>query len=99
MAHKKLRRSVLLVLLATVFLASMSANSSAPPQSSSSEDRQIGKVLSVRKVLLLGIALPSDHPTPRGFTRGHSVHISCLYVVKYQAGAVAAKGAGARCLC
>jgi hypothetical protein len=27
------------------------------------------------------------------------VHISCLYVVKYQAGAVAAKGAGARCLC
>jgi hypothetical protein len=66
MAHRKLRRSVLpLVLLATVFLAStMYANGSAPPQSSSSEDQQIGKVLSVRKVLLLGIALPSDHPTP-----------------------------------
>jgi hypothetical protein len=53
MAHRELRGSTLAsVLLATVFLAvAMYANGSAPPQSSSSEGQQIGKVLSVRKVL------------------------------------------------
>jgi len=41
-----------LVLLATVFLAvARYANGLAPPQSSPSEGQQIGKVLSVRKVL------------------------------------------------
>ncbi|MGA7046253.1 MAG: hypothetical protein WBW01_15275 [Terriglobales bacterium] len=50
MAHKELRRSVLrLVLLATLFLAAtMCARGSAPPQGSG---QQVGKVLSVRKVL------------------------------------------------
>jgi hypothetical protein len=53
MAHGELRRSVLpLVLLATVVLAATGyGNSSAPPPSSSSEGKQIGKILSVRKVL------------------------------------------------
>ena len=53
MAHGELRRSVLpLVLLATVVLAVTGyGHSSAPPPSSSSEGRQIGKILSVRKVL------------------------------------------------
>jgi hypothetical protein len=53
MAHRKLRRSVLpLVLLATVaFAATSYAQGSAPPPSSSSEGQQIGKILSVRKVL------------------------------------------------
>jgi hypothetical protein len=53
MAHRELRRSLLpLVLLATLFLAAtMFARGSAPPQSSSSEGQQVGKVLSVRKVL------------------------------------------------
>jgi hypothetical protein len=53
MAHGELRRSVLpLVLLATVVLAATGyGHSSAPPPSSSSEGKQIGKILSVRKVL------------------------------------------------
>jgi hypothetical protein len=52
MAHRDLRRSVLpLVLLATIVLAARYGNSSAPPPSSSSEGQQIGKILSVRKVL------------------------------------------------
>jgi len=52
MAHRELRRSVLpLVLLATIFVAARYGHSSAPPPSSSREDQQIGKILSVRKVL------------------------------------------------
>src|SRR5260370_37426081 len=53
MAHGELRGSVLLlVLLATVVLAAIGyGHSSAPPTSSSSEGKQIGKILSVRKVL------------------------------------------------
>jgi hypothetical protein len=53
MAQRELRRSVLpLVLLATVVLAATGFGySSAPPPSSSSERKQIGKILSVRKVL------------------------------------------------
>ena len=52
MAQRELRRSVLpLVLLATIVLAARYGNSSAPPPSSSSEGQQIGKILSVRKVL------------------------------------------------
>jgi hypothetical protein len=53
MAHRKLRRSVLpLVLLATmVLVAARYGHSSAPPPSSSSEGQQIGKILTVRKVL------------------------------------------------
>jgi len=52
MAHRELRRSVLpLVLLATIVLAARYGNSSAPPPSSPSEGLQIGKILSVRKVL------------------------------------------------
>ena len=52
MAHKELRRSILpLVLLATTVLTARYGNSSAPPPSSSSEGQQIGKILSVRKVL------------------------------------------------
>jgi hypothetical protein len=53
MAHRELRRSVLpLVLLATAVLAATRyAHGSAPPLSSSSEGQQIGKILSVRKVL------------------------------------------------
>jgi hypothetical protein len=53
MAYRELRRSVLpLVLLATAVLAATRyAHGSAPPLSSSSEGQQIGKILSVRKVL------------------------------------------------
>ncbi len=53
MAHKELRRSILpLFLLATVVLATAEyGHSSARPPSSSSEGQQIGKILSVRKVL------------------------------------------------
>lgn len=52
-AHRELRRSVLpTILLATVILAAIRyAYGSAPPASSSSEGQQIGKILSVRKVL------------------------------------------------
>jgi hypothetical protein len=51
MAHWELRRSVLpVVLLATVGLAAI-GYSSAHPLSSSSKGQQIGKILSVRKVL------------------------------------------------
>ena len=51
MAHGELRRSVLpVVLLATVGLAAI-GYSSAHPSSSSSKGQQIGKILSVRKVL------------------------------------------------
>jgi len=52
MAHRELRRNVLLlVLLATFILAARYGHSSAPPPSSSSEGQQIGKILTVRKVL------------------------------------------------
>ena len=53
MAHRELRRCVLpLVLLAAVVLAATRyAHGSAPPPSSSSEGQQIGKILSVRKIL------------------------------------------------
>jgi hypothetical protein len=52
MAHRELRRCLLpLVLLATIVLAAKYGHSSAPPPSSSSEGQQIGKILSVRKVL------------------------------------------------
>jgi hypothetical protein len=52
-AHRELRRCVLpMVLLATVVLAATRyAHSSAPPPRSPSEGQQIGKILSVRKVL------------------------------------------------
>ena len=53
MAHRQPRRRLLpLVLLATVTLAAaISGHGSAPPPSSSSEGQQIGKMVSVRKVL------------------------------------------------
>ena len=53
MAQGELRGSVwALALLATVVFAATSyAQGSAPPPSSSSESQQIGKILSVRKVL------------------------------------------------
>jgi len=52
MAHRELRRNVLpLVLLVTFILAARYGHSSAPPPSSSSEGQQIGKILTVRKVL------------------------------------------------
>jgi hypothetical protein len=53
MANTELRRSILpLVLLAAVVLAATSyAQGSAHPPSSSSEGQQIGKILSIRKVL------------------------------------------------
>lgn len=52
MAHRELRRSFLpLVLLATIVLAAKYGHSSAPPPNSSSEGQQIGKILTVRKVL------------------------------------------------
>ena len=53
MAHWELQRSVMpLVLLASVvFAATSSPQGSAPPPSSSSKGQQIGKILSVRKVL------------------------------------------------
>jgi hypothetical protein len=71
MAHRELRGSILApVLLATVFLAvAMYANGSAPPQSSSSEGQQIGKVLSVRKVLR----------NPYVFSRYPRIHYYLLY--------------------
>ncbi len=63
MAHTELRRSVLpLALFATVgFAATGYGHSSSPPPSSSNEGHQIGKILSVRKVLrtaILGAAIP-----------------------------------------
>ena len=71
MAHRELRGSTLApVLLATVFLAvAMYANGSAPPQSSSSEGQQIGKVVSVRKVLR----------NPYVFSRYPRIHYYLLY--------------------
>jgi hypothetical protein len=53
MAHREVRCSIFArVLVATVFLvATRYSNGSAPPLSSSSEGQQIGKILSVRKVL------------------------------------------------
>jgi len=66
MAHRGLRRSVLpLVLLATVVFAAPSyAQGSMPPPSSSDEGQQIGKILSVRKVLrnqYFGSRYPQTH--------------------------------------
>ncbi len=71
MAHTELLRSALLLrLLATVFLAvTLYASSSAPPQTSSNEGRQIGKVLSVRKVLR----------NPYVFSRYPRIHYYLLY--------------------
>jgi len=71
MAHRELRGSTLApVLIATVFLTvAMYANGSAPPQSSSSEGQQIGKVLSVRKVLR----------NPYVFSRYPRIHYYLLY--------------------
>ncbi|MGD0415910.1 MAG: hypothetical protein ABSA80_11190 [Terriglobales bacterium] len=71
MAHRELRGSTsALVLLATVFLAvAMYANGSAPPQSSSSEGQQNGKVVSVRKVLR----------NPYVFSRYPRIHYYLLY--------------------
>jgi len=53
MAHRELRSTLLrLVLLTMLFLAAtLCARGSAPPQSSSREGQQVGKVLNVRKVL------------------------------------------------
>lgn len=52
MAHRELQRSILpLVLLATIVVAARYGHSSPPPPRSSSEGQQIGKILSVRKVL------------------------------------------------
>jgi hypothetical protein len=53
MAHRELRRNVLpMILLAiVVFAATGYPYGSAPPASSSSKGSQIGKILSVRKVL------------------------------------------------
>ena len=53
MEHRELARSVLpLILLAAIVLAAARyGHSSVPPPSSSSEGQQIGKILSVRKVL------------------------------------------------
>jgi hypothetical protein len=53
MARRKLQRGVLaLVLLTTAFLVAISyAQGSQSPPTSSSESRQIGKILSIRKVL------------------------------------------------
>jgi hypothetical protein len=48
----------------------MYANSSAPPQSSSSEGQQTGKVLSVRKVLR----------NPYSFSRYPRIHYYLIYV-------------------
>ena len=66
MAHRELRRSVLpLVLLATVVFAAPSyAQGSTPPPSSSNEGQQIGKILSVQKVLrnqYFGSRYPQTH--------------------------------------
>jgi hypothetical protein len=59
-----------LVLLATLFLAAtMCASDSAPPQISSSEGQQVGKVLSVRKVLR----------NPYFFSRYPRIHYYLLY--------------------
>jgi hypothetical protein len=71
MAHAEPRRSVLpLVLLATVFLVAIGyAQGSAPSPSSSSEAQQIGKILSVKKVLR----------TPYFFSRFPQIHYYLLY--------------------
>jgi|SRR5208282_856664 len=71
MAHTALRRSALpLRLLATVFLAvTLYASGSAPPQASSDEGQQVGKVLSVRKVLR----------NPYFFSRYPRIHSYLLY--------------------
>jgi hypothetical protein len=66
MAHTELRRSVLpLALFATVgFAATGYGHSSSPPPSSSNEGHQIGKILSVRKVLAnryFGSRYPQTH--------------------------------------
>ena len=69
--HRELRRGVLAcVLCAGVFLVSIaSAQSSAPPPASSSESPQIGKILSVKKVLR----------TPYFVSRFPQIHYYMLY--------------------
>jgi len=71
MANGELRRSVLhMALLATVFLAAtMRAGGPAPPQGSSSEGQQTGKIVSVRKVLR----------NPYYFSRYPRIHYYLLY--------------------
>jgi hypothetical protein len=66
MVHRELRRSVLpLVLLATIIFAATSyAQGSASPPSSSTKGQQVGKILSVRKVLrnqYVGSRYPQMH--------------------------------------
>ena len=66
MVHRELRRSVLpLVLLTTViFAATTYAHGSVPPPSSSTKGQQVGKILSVRKVLrnqYVGSRYPQMH--------------------------------------
>jgi hypothetical protein len=71
MAPRKPRRSILpLVLLATVFLVAIGhAQGSAPSPRASSEAQQIGKILSVKKVLR----------TPYFFSRFPQIHYYMLY--------------------
>ena len=70
MADRQLQGCVLsLILLATVVLAATSyAQGSAPPPSSSIEGQQIGKILSVRKILrnqYFGSRYPQMHYYPQ----------------------------------
>jgi len=69
--HWELRPGVLsVVLFAGVFLVAIAcAQSSAPPPASSSESPQVGKILSVRKVLL----------TPYFVSRFPQIHYYMLY--------------------
>lgn len=72
MAHTELRRSGLPLRLLSVVLLTLVlyASSSAPPQTSSNEGQQVGKVLSVRKVLR----------NPYFFSRYPRIHYYLLYV-------------------
>ena len=71
MAHREMRRGVLsLILFATVFLpATGYAQDSGRTTASSSEGEQIGKVVSVRKVLR----------NPHSFSRYPRIHYYLLY--------------------
>lgn len=83
MAHREQRRSVLpLVLLATVVLATTYAQDSAPPPSS--EGQQIGKILSVRKVLR-NQYFGSRYPRMRYYLLYFGVHTSDqAYCAEYE---------------